>query len=438
MRQTILDNLTFSGVSSINMHQKIKAEIQIFSVLLLATIALILLSLFIGNNAYPPRAAAQGPLGTPPPPSLSTETLTALGLSAEDILQTQAFTYNLAINIAPGTLAVNDGNAITYTITITNNGPDPAAFVLLNTSTPAEMTNVNYEFSATTVISDSQTQPTWVLQNELTSGATTVITVTGTASAACDANESATAYIHNGGTNATDDSDSISLNITGAATCALYTYLPLIYRYPTPTPNPIVLAYHEDFSDGDAWYEYDNDGCKTENRDGRYWVEADQDDRNCLPPAKNEDNPEKPYRKTGEFEVKAYHSEDLSASGRSNAAYGLFINGNGGAEYYYFLIWPNNSCSSGGDWRLVRRYNNNESTIKSGSCNTSIYRGGSTNTLRIAHKSDGTLIVYANGTELGRYTDSSDLDGTGTGVYARSDDEDSRIKFDDFKVYKYP
>ena len=52
----------------------------------------------------------------------------------------------------------------------------------------------------------------------------------------------------------------------------------------------------------------------------------------------------------------AYHSEDLTGSGgRSNAAYGLFINGKGGDYYYLFRIWPNNSCSKGGDWELIRQ-----------------------------------------------------------------------------------
>jgi hypothetical protein len=138
--------------------------------------------------------------------------------------------------------------------------------------------------------------------------------------------------------------------------------------------------------------------------------------------------------------VTAYHSEDLSGGGdRSNAAYGLFINGQGGDNYYLFRIWPNNGCATGGDWQLIRRRNGNNSTLRSDSCASAINRDGGTNILKIAHRSDRTLSVYVNDTLLSSYPESSSnhLTGEATGVYVRSADEDVRIKFDDFKVYRF-
>jgi hypothetical protein len=131
--------------------------------------------------------------------------------------------------------------------------------------------------------------------------------------------------------------------------------------------------------------------------------------------------------------VKAYHSGDLS-----NAAYGIFINGEGGNNYYLFRIWPNDDCSTGGDWQLIRREDGKNNTIRRGYCEPAIKQGGNLNILKIGHKSNGTLTLYVNNEEIGSYVDSNDLDdGKATGVYVRSDDEDVRIKFDDFKVYKF-
>jgi hypothetical protein len=201
-----------------------------------------------------------------------------------------------------------------------------------------------------------------------------------------------------------------------------------------------VLAYHEPFK-SDEWIEFDVNGCRAENTSGQYWItlDSDSDDNECLPPARNESKPERPFRTYGEFEVTAYDSGEE----QSNASYGIFINGRGANNYYLFRIWPNNSCSSGGNWELIRNYDGDEDTLRSGSCESAIrrgYGGGNTNVLKIRHSSDRVLKVYINGKEVGSYLDNSSrhLDDEATGVYARRDNRRIRIKFDDFKVYRIP
>lgn len=209
-------------------------------------------------------------------------------------------------------------------------------------------------------------------------------------------------------------------------------YFPIVYKNPTPTPPPIVLVYEENFNSGEPWIEFDSGGCDAYHSNAQYWVELTEDN-NCWPPADSDAN-----RTEGEFQVDAYQSGDSGK--RGNAAYGLFINGAGGDYNYLFRIWPNNSCSSGGDWELLRTSGGNTSTVAQGDCNTAIKRGfGSdyTNTLKITHNSN-VISVYVNGTLLRSYTDSAPLTGTATGIYLKSTDTPILIKYDNFKVYRYP
>ena len=69
----------------------------------------------------------------------------------------------------------------------------------------------------------------------------------------------------------------------------------------------IELAYHENFNSGDPWFEFNFNGCSTNNTNSQYWVDLDNN-KTCLPPAQNEDKPESPYRTYGEFEVEAVSS----------------------------------------------------------------------------------------------------------------------------------
>jgi hypothetical protein len=135
--------------------------------------------------------------------------------------------------------------------------------------------------------------------------------------------------------------------------------------------------------------------------------------------------------------VAAYHSD-----GQSNAAYGIFINGEGGDNYYLFRIWPNDDCSDGGRWQLIRREDGSNTTLLNGSCSSLIKEGigsGATNVLRISHSTDRKLSVYVNGQLLSSIIDTSadHLTGEATGVYVLSDDREVIMKFDDFKVYRH-
>jgi uncharacterized repeat protein (TIGR01451 family) len=368
--------------------------------------------------------------------------LTEFGVGAAEIIQANN-TFTLVVEKRANVTTVDSGDQVTFTVTITNQGPDEALGVFFYDEFPAEMTNVNYSFSASAgAVHNEVVDPKdylWLLGSPIPKGSTVIVTITGKLVSARNVTVTNVAKTYAYGDPTTIYQSATQVGILGYAPDApLPIYLPMIFK--APPPPPIVLAYHEDFNSGNPWLEFSSNGCKTDNRDDRYWVDLDQTNRTCFPPAKNEDKPEKPYRTYGEFEVTAYHSEDLTGDGaKSNAAYGIFINGEGGDNYYLFRIWPNNGCSNGGDWQLIRRKSGNSNTILQGSCHTAIKRGGETNLLRVAHSSDRKLTAYVNGAELGSYTDSpgDHRTGTATGVYVRSADEDVRIKFDDFKVYKY-
>lgn len=402
------------------MYSMIKEKVQILVPLLLAMIFLSSVFSLFPISTYPPPAAAQEP-----DPPISLETLEAFGLTLPPI-QVASGPFDLDITKKALSTSVESGDRITFTITITNR-ENPVEYVFFYDDIPTQMQDVAYDFSRS-AISDGLVIPTWLFP-EIGSDETVYITITGILTSAPDITVTNIARVN--AWNATEETN--TKNNTGEAAVRItgynplrYFYLPIIFKFPPP---PTVLVYYEDFNSGEPWAEFDSDGCKTETRDGRFWVDVDRQDRSCLPPA-NDDS----YRTYGEFEVVAYHSEGLS-----DAAYGIFINGQGGNNYYLFRIWPNNGCSSGGDWELIRRRNGNNNTILSGDCASAINRGGSQNTLKIAHKSDRTLSVYVNDTLLDTYPESSSnhLTGEATGVYVRSGDEDVRIKFDDFKVYRF-
>ena len=424
------------------MYKKIRT--RTFSIVLPATVVLALLilamSAIIGHLAV---VIAQEPSDDNRDKVYNNEELLAeFGVSAAEIIQANN-NFALVVVKRANVTTVDSGVQVTFTITITNQGPDEALGVFFYDEFPAEMINVNYSFSpgagAVHNAVDDPKNYLWLLGSPIPKGSAVIVTITGELVSARNVTVTNVAKAYAYGNPTTIYQDAVEVGIRGYAPDApLPIYLPIIFK--APPPPPIVLAYHEDFNSGNPWLEFSSNGCTTDNRDDKYWVDLDQTDRTCFPPARNQDKPEKPYRTYGEFEVTAYHSEDLTGGGgRSNAAYGIFINGEGGDNYYLFRIWPNSSCSSGGDWQLIRRKSGNSNTILQGSCHTAIKRGGEINLLRVAHSSDRKLTAYANGTELGSYTDSSGdhLTGSATGAYVRSADEDVRIKFDDFKVYKY-
>lgn len=200
-------------------------------------------------------------------------------------------------------------------------------------------------------------------------------------------------------------------------------YLPIIFRSPP-------LVYLDNFSASDSgWPKGDDGNCNSLYEGGRYRLNVDFD-KECFRFA-----PKNAERTHGSFEVIAYHSE-----GQSNSAYGLYINGQGGNNYYIFRIWPNNSCSQGGSWEFIRNRNGHKTTLRSGVCNLSVKRGyGSANAnyLKVKHISGGQITLYVNGVQLDTFNDASnELTGKGTGVYARAaSNKDIVIKYDDFAVF---
>ena len=271
---------------------------------------------------------------------------------------------------------------------------------------------------STNAISDGQAKPWWLLLDPIPDGGTVAVTVTGVLTSASDVTIENTAIItafnSTGESDPADNQSSVNVSIVGNNPFQM-TYLPVIFKNPQPE---YVIVYSDDFSDSDSgWYEgySDSDHCYSYYNSGRYRVNLDSSDRDCWRPA-----PSAAERTYGSFEVAAYLSE-----GSGNIAYGIYSNGQGGDYYYLFRVWPNNSCSSGGDWELYRR----SSLVSNGSCNSAINRGSSssaTNILKITHTSDGNISVYANNTLLGTYADSSQLTGAGAGLFARSDNQRHR------------
>ena len=431
------------------MNIKIRSEFQILFVVLFATITLAAISAFVGGTIQPQGVYAQAvPTATPKSITITDETLKAFGLPLNPIVIANAPRFDLEVVKQTNVVTVNSGSLITFTISITNHGPNPAEGVFFQDFVPSQMETVEFDFSSG-AIDNGASNPEdkiWLLTNSIPVSGMVAITVTGQLTSARDITVTNTAmittYNPSSEIDAANNSSEVKVGIVGwNPNAAGPIYLPIVSRFPTPTPVPIVLAYYNYFNDEDddwAWFEFDNNGCETDYNNGRYQVKLDDGADDCLPPAKNENHPEKPYRTYGEFEVAVYHSE-----GESDAAMGIFINGDGGDDYYVFKIRPNNSCSSGGKWELRRRKDGSSTTILSKNCDTAIERGygsDNTNVLRIAHKSNRQLILYINGTQVGSITEtaSNERKGQGTGVFVQEPSKNITIKFDNFKVYRYP
>jgi uncharacterized repeat protein (TIGR01451 family) len=437
-----------------NEKKKFSTEIQLMLVLFFAAITLVAVSMLLGGLSSRP-AMAQGPIPiSTPTVAFTPAPLAAFGLTADSIVGLAVPSYDLSIANTAQVISVTSGSIVTYTMTITNNSTSSAQYFYFYDSYPSEMVQpINYTFSAgVTALSNAAANPQWLITSVLSANSSMMITVTGQLTSTRDVQVVNTAVV----TPFITGADPIPGNNTASASVTvdgyldlLTLYLPIVSKYPTPTPTPtppVVLAYHQNFEDknsSDAWYQgsgYGN-GCSTTYDGGRYRVDQTKENRTCLPVAKDKGKPESPFRTYGEWEVTAYHSE-----GESNAALGIFINGAGGDNYYAFRIWPNASCSSGsgGAWELQRRKDGNENTIAGSktTCTSFIKRGygiDNANTIRIAHNGL-VLSMYSNGNLLGTHTENTSDNRTGTaaGVYVRSADKDVKIKFDDFKAYRYP
>lgn len=417
------------------MSNKLKASAKLVLILSFSTLSLLLLLVIAGS--WPAAlVSAQAPTESDEA-AVTPEDLSALGFSAAEISAAQVRAADFEIVKTASNSTITAGNSIAYTIRITNTHPTDAAVVFFYDDYPTQLQDVAYGFNrpATETTIFNKPKPTYVLDDPLPAGESVQITVSGILTSNVDVSVVNIAQALD--TLGDFQSDSVSVNLigVGAPTGPATIYLPFIAK-----PEPIVLAYAENFNSGSPWFEFDSGGCKTDHQDGQYWVDVDSSNRECLPPAKNENKPESAYRTYGEFQVDAYVSGENQDE---DFWYGLFINGSGGDDYYVFRIQPNeDACGSGGDWELRRRKDDNETIIANGSCHPSIRRGygsGATNTLKITHTSDRKLSVFANGTLLGSVTEpnsSAHLTGTGPGLFVRSAGKDALVKYDNYIVNK--
>lgn len=201
-------------------------------------------------------------------------------------------------------------------------------------------------------------------------------------------------------------------------------YLPIIHKN--------TLVYTDDFSNGDSgWPKGTDSSCESLYESGRYRLNVNND-KECFRFA-----PTAAERTYGEFEVLAYQSGEFM----NNSALGLYTNGQGGNNFYLFIIRPNNSCSSGGSWEFIRNKDGTPTLLRSGTCNLNIKRGygaGAANILKVRHASDRRITLYINGVQVDTFTEAANDErtGKGTGVYGRAvSNEDAVMKYDDFRVY---
>jgi len=406
------------------MSQTIKANIQILAILLVATGLLIFLSIAVGTGVQPQIAIAQEPLPSPAAArsSFSKEKLAAFGLSLEDI-QAAAASFNLQVTVNVSPPSVSSPGVATFTIIITNGGPQTAQYILFSQSLPPGMTggDPNFVPAGVNAISNGLNPPTWLITNQIASGNSIQFTVAGTLSSTCStiATYTASAIPFEAGadTNLSNNTASRGVNVIGQGACI---YFPIVRRDPTPTPNPVV--FFDNFSGAQNWSRSDDSDCERAYINGEYEIRAKTKDKICFGPA-----PGAAEREHGTFKVKAHRD-----GGGSNFAVAIYINGQGDGNYYAFEVKPNDDCS----WKLIRKRDGNSSTVRSGGCESAINRGSGSNILEIRHASNGNVSVFINGTQLGStYNDGSQLTGRGTGVYTRtSNDDDVSVRFDDFTV----
>jgi uncharacterized repeat protein (TIGR01451 family) len=429
------------------MQHKLRTEVQLILVLILAMASMAGLSFVLGS-AMP--SMAQGPItATPPRLVITGEDLTAFGIAPGQIEAAAASNFDLGVVKSTNVTTVPAGTVVTFNVTITNHGPDPAIGVVFQDFTPDQMINVTYAFESANVISNGASTASnlkWYFYDTIPNGGSTVVTVTGELTSALSITVTNTAAIttvnpsYESGSNANSDSVDVGIGGYNPALSGLILYLPFVAKFPTPTPAPVVQVYYQNFDSGEPWFENLGSNCSANHTNGIYQVDVDGDNRECLPPANG--SPSVTY---GEWEVEGYISgEDQD----SNHAYGLWFNGAGGDTQYVFRIYPNvNGCSNGGKWEFLRRKPNANSTLQSNNCDTNIKRGygsGSKQTIRAAHKSNGEIRLYIDDNLITpAFIDTNQItNGNASGVYTRAGDTNeqpyARIKFDEYRIFRYP
>ncbi|GEM_PF-5396761 len=440
------------------MNSLVKVQIQFFSTLLLATMAIVLFGVAIAVNQQVQVVVAQAAVQTAIKEVVATVTTTPQLRPAQ-----VENGVDLTISQQTSAISVPSGSAVTYTIFVQNSGDAVAEGVIFKNKPPKELLSPKHDFdpSVKAIPYGDAANMEWLFLQPIAVNSSLVVTVTGrlTSFRTITAVNWANVRTVNPSDEFIVDNNTSEKGIGvagyGPAGSGLV-YLPVIRRDPTPTPTQtptitpsptptntptqtptVSYLYYDDFSySSSGWYvgEDNNGYCDSQYNGGRYQIAVDKGKRVCWRPAPSAN--ESKWSKYDSFQVDVYHSE-----GESNASYALYINGRGGGEYYLLRVYPNtSSCDSdeGGSWEFWRTFNNSSELKKSEQCNSIIKRGigsGATNVLRLKHSSDKYIAIYINGKLLASYKDDSELTGKGTGLYSRSADEkDVLIKFDNFTV----
>ncbi len=407
------------------MYQKQNSIIQtLYAVAIGATLVALAL---VGINLLPLTVAAQNPatdLATLSP----AEKLALFGLTANAFQSAAVVTYDLQTVKQTNVLSVISGSPVTFTISITNLGPNSASYFVFYDNYPAQMKNVAYIFSAPAISGNLFNQQLWLFTNTLPISNKIMITVTGILTSASDVTvkntATATPLDPTSEIFAANNTSEVSVAITGYMRIKTI-YLPVIYKGP-----PTVTLYLDDFSSTSSGWAHDvsDSACRSYYEGGYYRLAFKATGSDC-------------WRPTPDSAVKniqpvyaAIQVDAMRRTGSGNVAYGVYMNGHGGSEYYLFKVWPNGtSCSSGKKWELYRK----TSRVMNG-CSTAIWPDYNVfNHLKIKHTSSGYISVYVNDVLLYTYTDSSQLTGGwGTGIYSYSDDSSSTIvDFDNFTIF---
>jgi uncharacterized repeat protein (TIGR01451 family) len=352
---------------------------------------------------------------------ISEEMLEAFGLSSDSIMAA-AGPFDLEVSKTANVSTITSGGNVTYTITVKNNGSN-AAPVVFQEHYPSQMSSISYTLSVPATPNLSTPPTMWLFDNNLASGETAFITITGKLQGGINTVVKNTADViaFEGETNTGNNSDEINVTITGGSGSTIL-YFPIIFKAP-----PRVLLGSDDFSDDDSGWpdNVDTDVCDIEYTNNEYQVKVYEDETCWIA------GPKKYEYVYAEYQVTAWAS-----SGDGKFEYGIYMNGAGGDYYYRFSIRPDEDCG----WTLFRNGNGDETD--SGGCHSDIKRGSARNNLKIIHYRDGKISVYVNDTLLHTESDgvNGDLDGgKGMGFYIKGDDtEDVTIRFDDFKIYSVP
>ncbi|MBN1994703.1 MAG: DUF11 domain-containing protein [Anaerolineae bacterium] len=400
-------------------HSTRQVATTFFILLLAAPIVLFWPAIISGLEGYIPTASAQEPPDNDFSLfSISDETWAALGLSSE-IIEASNASFNLETVKRTNTLSVASGSAITFTIAITNHGPDAAQYVFFRDDWPDEMQNVAFLFNRA-VISDGLAKPTWVITEPIPKDQAAFVTVTGILTSAPNVTvKNQVTAASAGETSPANNTSEVSVYIAGHSPIRPL-YLPAIFKSP-----PKVLLFSDGFSNNsNGWTTTDDSNCDRGFQDNEYRMKVDAD-KSCFTPA-----PSKAEYTYGEFQVSARVSD-----GDGEFAYGLYINGSGEDYYYLFRVKPDDECG----WLLTRRKDGSSTTLASSGCVSAINRGATKNNLIIKHRNDGVITLYINGTQVYSINDGNSLTGVGTGLYAEADnDKDITVRFDDFRVYTIP